>query len=196
MHDGVVSAAEQGRVGQVGQAAVDPVNQMMRVAPRSGGITRWEGAMAVAQPQRADLALGEQSLFPPHIQDLPVPAHHDRDDPRVAGQLADRVTAQRVPSPTVPNTRAAPNCADNVSKSMVSMSTALGFAVGSPVRGSVAVTDRRNASINASPRRRPAVRSSRGPTDLPSASLATWGADSGPMAASITARPSLSVVNR
>ena len=71
---------------------------------------------------------------------------------------------------------------------MVSISTAFGDVDGqSPL---VAITDRRNASVNASPRRRPTGRASRVPSGF------GRGAANVPIAASRIARPSLSVLSR
>ena len=56
MHRSMVGAADQGQVGQVGGAAIDPVPQMMGLAPGQGAGTVGEDTAAVADSQGGALS--------------------------------------------------------------------------------------------------------------------------------------------
>jgi hypothetical protein len=47
----VVGSADQGEVGQVGGAAIQPMPEMMGFAPAKGPIAAWEDTAAVAHGQ-------------------------------------------------------------------------------------------------------------------------------------------------
>jgi hypothetical protein len=51
----VMGPAEEGEIPEVGGAAVDPVPQMMGVAPAQGPITAWEDTATVAHGQGGPL---------------------------------------------------------------------------------------------------------------------------------------------
>jgi hypothetical protein len=66
----VVSPAHQGQVGQVGGAAIGPVDQMMTLAPgkRAGAVG--DHTAAVADGQGAALGGADDPAGPPHVQGL------------------------------------------------------------------------------------------------------------------------------
>src|SRR4051795_6645959 len=65
---GVVSLAEQRGVLQAGLAAVDPLEQMVDVAPVGRGVAAGEHALTVAQLDGPAQLGGDQSPGPPVVQ--------------------------------------------------------------------------------------------------------------------------------
>src|SRR4051795_11612131 len=90
VHEGVVAFAEQGAVAQVGGSAVQPVHDVVGLAPH-----RWDGAAGVgaaAVPVGQGAALGgaEEALGVAEVEDLRGGAQHHGHDPGLAGDPAHR----------------------------------------------------------------------------------------------------------
>ena len=68
--DGVVGAAEQGGVGQVGGSAISPVDEVVGVGPLRGFGAAGEGAAVVAQPEMSGLGRGEEPDGLALVEDL------------------------------------------------------------------------------------------------------------------------------
>ena len=90
MDDGVVAAAEQGAVAQVGGSAVEPVRDVVGLAPH-----RWDGAAGIAAAlvavgKGAALGGGEEALGVAEVEDLGAGAEDHRDDAGLAGQASHR----------------------------------------------------------------------------------------------------------
>jgi hypothetical protein len=66
----VMGPAQQGEVGEVGGAAVDPVAQVVGVAPGQGPVTVGEDTAAVADGQGVALGGVDDPGRPPHIEGL------------------------------------------------------------------------------------------------------------------------------
>jgi len=89
VNHGVVPAAEQGVVGEVGGSVVDPVPQVVCVAPLCGDVAAREGAVPIPKPEGFQLSWGEPSFGTALVQDFAVAAPDGGDDRRVAGQPPD-----------------------------------------------------------------------------------------------------------
>jgi hypothetical protein len=74
----VMRSAQQGQVGQVGRATLDPVHQVVAFAPGQGPITVGEDAAAVAHGQGGPLGAGDDPAGPPDLQGLAGGAAQDR----------------------------------------------------------------------------------------------------------------------
>ena len=85
----MVIGAEQGEVEQTGGSAVDPMSDVVRVAPLRRPPAAWEGAALVSGPQRGQQGWGHESLGSAHIEGLALAAQDHGDDGRIAGELAD-----------------------------------------------------------------------------------------------------------
>jgi hypothetical protein len=77
----VVVSAQQGEIGQVGGAAIEPVNQMMTVAPGQGPGAVGEDTTAVADGEGVALSGGDDPAGPPDVQGLAGGAAQDRGEP-------------------------------------------------------------------------------------------------------------------
>ena len=86
-----MSPAQQGRVGQLRYAAVEPVDQVVGIAPMRGDRTFRERTHSIAQPQRRRLASSEEPGRPPEVKHFALAAEHHRDHPGIAGQLPHRL---------------------------------------------------------------------------------------------------------
>jgi len=147
VHEVVVVPAQQGRVGQVGGSAVEPVSQVVRVAPLGGHGAPGEGAAAVAQPQRLGRAGVKHRVVCPRSRTWLGPP--SRTGMIAASQASRRTVpgASSVPASGPPRVAAAPSPARSWSRSMLSSSWVLAEA-GTP---SAAATPRRTISTRASP---------------------------------------------
>jgi hypothetical protein len=66
----MMGPAEQGQVGQIGGATIEPVHQMMGFAPGQGAVTVGEDTAAVPHGQGNPLGGLDDPAGPPHIQRL------------------------------------------------------------------------------------------------------------------------------
>ena len=66
----MMGPAEEGEVGQVGGAAVQPGDQVVALAPGQGPVTVGEDTAAVADGQGAGLGGGADPAGPAHLQRL------------------------------------------------------------------------------------------------------------------------------
>ncbi len=82
----VVGSAQQGQVGQVGGAPVEPVAQMMGLAPGQGTGTTREDAAAVAHGQGGALGGGDDPAGPAEVQRLGGGATKDRERRAIAAR--------------------------------------------------------------------------------------------------------------
>jgi hypothetical protein len=74
----VVGSADQDQVGQVGRAAVQPVDQMMGLTPGQRPGTAGKATAAVTHGQGGPLGRLHDSAGPPHVQGLGGGATQDR----------------------------------------------------------------------------------------------------------------------
>jgi hypothetical protein len=70
MDDGVVPRAQERRVGKVCGSAIDPVGDVVGVAPGGSGLAAGEAAVLVAQPEGTDLGGGEKPFGASLLEDL------------------------------------------------------------------------------------------------------------------------------
>ena len=91
MDDGVVSPAHQGQVREVGCSAVDPVDQVVGIAPMRRSRAAGERAPRVPQPEDRQLCRRRQAGGAAQVQDLPPATQDSRDDRRVARQPTHRL---------------------------------------------------------------------------------------------------------
>ncbi len=82
----VVAPAQQRQVVEVGLAAVQPVHEMVHVAPGGGRATPGVLAVLVADHDHAPEAAGYGAGLPPVVEDLRRPAHDDAPERAVAEQ--------------------------------------------------------------------------------------------------------------
>ncbi|MBB3085341.1 hypothetical protein FHR93_003568 [Geodermatophilus sabuli] len=105
---GVVPLAQQGGVGQVRLAAVDPLQQLVDVAPVRRGAAAGEHAAAVAVLDGPAQLRGDHPFVPAEVQRHAVGGHHDPGDARVAGHPAGAGGGD--PRPEAQLRRARPGC--------------------------------------------------------------------------------------
>ena len=91
MHHGVMAPAQQRGVRQVAPATINPVSDMVGIAPMRRDPAPGERARLITQPQRLHLTRSKQPRRATPIEDLTWSAKNDRDDLRVTGQPADRL---------------------------------------------------------------------------------------------------------
>jgi len=84
----VVFAAEHHEIVDIGSAAVQPMPDVVYLAPDWGSVASGVGAAAVAGGDGFALRGGDTPLLPAHIQRLTISAEHDRGDLRVATHAA------------------------------------------------------------------------------------------------------------
>jgi hypothetical protein len=89
--ESVASAAERDAVGEAGGAVVDPVHDMVDVAPASRYCTSGKRTPAVAKKHRAADRGGHGAGGPADIQRFTPGAQYHRDDFRIAGESAGDV---------------------------------------------------------------------------------------------------------
>lgn len=70
MDDRVVTTAQQGPIGHVGGAAIDPVDEMVGIAPMRRRPAPSECAPSIAQPHGLDHRRREESLAPANPDDV------------------------------------------------------------------------------------------------------------------------------
>src|SRR5438309_10982423 len=90
MHHPVMPATEQDQVVELGRTALDPVDQVMSVAPRGRALAPWPAAVAVANFQRPPQGRRDDGLGSPHIHDERLLAEQDAGHAAVAGHALDR----------------------------------------------------------------------------------------------------------
>jgi len=86
--DAVVSAAEHHEIVDIGSAAVQPMPDMVYLAPEWGSVAAGMGAAAVTGGDGFALRGGDTPLLPANVQRLTVPAQDDGGDLRVAEHAA------------------------------------------------------------------------------------------------------------
>src|SRR5882757_4356636 len=83
-----MGTAQHHQVVDVGSSAVNPVNDVVHLAPVGGFVAARVGAAPVAGGDRLALGRGDTPLLAAHIQRLPVATQHHRSDLGVAHQPA------------------------------------------------------------------------------------------------------------
>ena len=80
----MMGPAEQGQVGQVGGATLQPGDQVVALAPGQGPVTVGDDTAAVADGQGAGLGGGADPAGPAHLQRLAGRAAQDRGSRAIA----------------------------------------------------------------------------------------------------------------
>lgn len=86
----VMGAAEENRVVQICQAAVDPREDMVCIRPSWRAIAARKGASAISNVKGAAQGSADESPAAAEVEDLAAAPENDREELRVAGVPAQR----------------------------------------------------------------------------------------------------------
>lgn len=81
--------AEHCEVAEVSAAAVDPMNDVVHLAPPGRAVAAGEAAPLVAKPNGCDLRWFGKTGLPTEVKERTVGSENCGDDARVAGKAAD-----------------------------------------------------------------------------------------------------------
>src|SRR5882757_2960796 len=89
MHHAMVFPTEHHQIVDIGSAAVQPMNNVMHLAPHRASIAARVGATAVAGGDGLALRGGDTPLLAAHIKWLALPVEDDRGDLCIAEHPAE-----------------------------------------------------------------------------------------------------------